>query len=160
MTRVTATTYADQAKRMWEVVEGNEGNRYLMACAEDDIDLLLNSVKTSPITRHAVANLNLLTASLMCFDAGDTVRFLDHDLITLGEVVSCKGDNCTIKANGESVTVDRAQVIEVVRRSPQARAETREKENEYYRQVYGEEFADALTSKLTSDTPAAEAATK
>lgn len=145
-------TYMDpQTNSVWDVAEGENGVKYLLARTNDDLNKLFERVKGRGHSRSLTASLLQLREAVCCFDAGDTVKFLDRDLLGRGEIVSIKGDNVTLMANGAKVTVDKGQIVEVVRRNPDAVNEERVKLLDFFSKIYNPEFAEQMTHTMTTD---------
>lgn len=154
MHNYTLGAYADmQTGTLWDVQDLEDGTRYLVARSTENLDELFQKHRQRPVDRRVASTLDQLerTASRV-YNVGDTVKFVDGDTVLIGEVSSCNGSTCTVKANGGSRSIDCSQITDVVRRAPQNVNEERNEADNYYTKAFGDKaYADALTSTMTKD---------
>jgi hypothetical protein len=146
-------TYMDaNTGNVWDVRENENGTKFLVARTDDDLNSLLEQVKTRGHGRAFLASVQELRKHACMCSVGDTVKFIDADNVCRGEVVSMKGDTVTISANNTKVTVDKGQVVEILRRNPDAINDTRVTMQDYFTKAFGDaEYAEQLTNTMSTD---------
>lgn len=139
--------YMDDDKTIWEVMT-RDGQRYLARAEKDDLEEILRIRQTQERTasiHHRIRLRDLVTAGIHDLEPGDHVRFSYDGILQQGEVSKVGKENVTIKANGKSLTVDTMSVVDVVEKSPKAKAEQDKFLREFFEKAYGDKaFADEL----------------
>lgn len=145
----TGNAYLDKAGSTWEVRE-KDGNKYLVRVSQEDLTSILeerlNRLNNAGSMHHAprLAHVEVL-AGITDPDEGDHVSFYKDGRIQFGKVTRVTSKNVTISINGESVTTDRLNLIAVTKESPQATANRKQMEEDFYAEAYGDRaFAKKL----------------
>jgi hypothetical protein len=140
--------YMDSDKVIWEVSTNRDGEKFLARAEKDDLDEILKarlSKEHSASVHHRLRLDNLVTAGIHNLEPGDRVRFSYDGILQQGEVSKVGKENVTVKANGQSLTVDRLNVVDVYEKSPKSKAEQDAKLREFFERAYGDKaFADEL----------------
>jgi hypothetical protein len=147
MLTVGNARYMDEDKTIWEVLS-RDGQRYLARAEKDDLDEILRlrqSKERTATIHHRVRLSDIVTAGIHDLEPGDHVRFSYDGVLQQGEVTKSGTETVTIKANGQSLTVDVMSVVDVVEKSPKAKAEQDRFLRDFFEKAYGsKEFADKL----------------
>jgi len=140
--------FLDSDKTVWEVTTTRDGERFLARAEKDDLEEILKLRMTKERTatvHHRLRLADLVTAGIHNLDPGDRVRFSYEGILQQGGVSTVGKDNVTIKANGQSLTVDRLAVVDVYEKSQKSKAEQDAYLKKIFTEMYGDEaFANAL----------------
>lgn len=140
------TQYVDmRTAEVWNVEEV-EGKKVLVRKAEDDIEAILKGRKQK-VKTASVSFSTIRTAGLRHMNAGDLVEFIHKDDIRKGVVHkiirNASGDRVLVEREGEMHDVPIEAVTNVTISAENVEQE-RDELYEYYRKVYGDEYAKKL----------------
>jgi hypothetical protein len=150
MLSVGKAKYMDEEKSIWEVLtQGND--RFLARAEKDDLDEIMRermSRERTASVHHRLRLTDLVTAGINSLEPGDRVRFSYEGILQQGEVSKVGKDNVTVKANGQSLTVDRLAVVDVIEKAPKAKAEQKKFLVDFFTRAYGDKaFAEQFVGK-------------
>jgi len=149
MLSVGKAKYMDSEKVIWEVLtDGNE--RFLARAEKDDLDEIMRerlSRERTASVHHRLRLVDLVTAGINSLEPGDRVRFSYEGILQQGEVSKVGNDTVTVKANGQSLTVDRLAVVDVTEKAPKAKAEQKKFLVDFFTRAYGDKaFAEKFVN--------------
>lgn len=144
MHKITAMSFMDTKDgSSWEVAEGAAGKKFLRRATEDDIDSLL----ASRVERvGASVSFEAITAGYFNVEVGDSVEFFS-DVLRTGAVSSLRknGQELRIVQEDQEVfIVPLDSVVKILRKNAKAEREETKKQEDFYSQIYGENFAQDL----------------
>lgn len=154
MHNFTLGAYKDMdSGTVWEVQMGDDGVQYLVARVTEDLDEVFRRQTQRPIDKRVASTLkDLFRTAARVYNVGDTVSFVDGDNVLRGEVTSCSGNTCTVKASGGSRSIDCGQIVDVVRVAVQNINDQRNELDDYYAKAYGDKgYAEELTHTMSKD---------
>lgn len=141
----------------WEVMTEADGSRHLQRVAADDINAIVAerrkrmnvTASTKPLTiTAALANYG----GTLNANVGDTVKVMYRGGIHADAVVAAvTDDSLTVKIpNIGTAIVSKPAVVEIQQVSAKAVAGMQKNLYEYFRQIYGDEYARLLTEETTT----------
>ena len=140
--------YVDDDNRIWEAMADDNGNKFLVRIARDDIAAILTERqrKIRQGTAHRRPRLeHLRQAGSMSYDVGDRVMYIDRGIRQFGEVVHVGEKVIHVKNNDEKVVVALGDVIDITEKSPAAEKESQARLIAFWTQIYGDpDFAKKL----------------
>jgi len=146
MKKITASTFLDTAiGEIWEVNE-RDGQQFLAKVVDEDIaKSALNRIqKINNPVRATLASVRV-EASLD-INKGDVVRFYVDGNDLKGTVQKVSGNSATIKADNKTYTVPLNAVFYRSEMGDASRREMGADAYEYYKEVYGPDYAKELTA--------------
>ena len=150
MIAVGKARFMDDEKVIWEVLT-RDGDRFLARAEKDDLDEIMRerlSRERTATIHHRLRLSDIVTAGINSLEPGDRVRFSYEGILQQGEVSKVGKDNVTVKANGQSLTVDRLAVVDVTEKAPKAQAEQNRFLVDFFTRAYGDKaFAEKFVGK-------------
>jgi len=149
--RIAGDTFSDDnTGNIWRVVDDG-GQKYLMRQTTDNITDIVEARQIHR-SRHE-ASFNTIRTAAPIPTVGDQVKFMSPDNILLfGEVTKLSDDSAVVKANGQSIKIDRQAIIQITDRSKSEVADQKNQLQDYFAKAYGsQEFAEELTSKVSKE---------
>lgn len=150
--RIAGDTFSDDnTGNIWRVVDDGE-QKYLMRQTTDNIADIVEARKVHR-SRHEASFGNIKTAAPIPV-VGDQVKFMSPDNVLLfGEVTKLSDDSAVVKANGQSIKIDRQAIVQITDRGKAEVTDQKNKLQDYWAKALGsQEFAEELTSKMSKET--------
>ncbi len=149
MLRVGADQFMDSREAVWEVREGDTGDKVLVRVSQDDLPTILGERldKMKHGSMHHVPRLaDFHMAGISNPDVGDQVEYY-HPAYgrKFGKVTKVTADQIMVSAKGEVAAVPRGDLIAITKSSSQSQQERKADEKDFYGKAYGDQaFANKL----------------
>jgi hypothetical protein len=147
MIAVASTMFIDQEMcETWSVVEGADGNKFLQRVTEESIGDILNERKRR-MTVQASSSANFsngVDAGVPNVGSGDKVKFYGDGQLQSGEVMEVTAQGVAIKGATGNFVVAPEAVLDLTEISAEKSADMSTRLYEYFRQIYGDEYAAKL----------------
>jgi len=162
---VSKSRYMDDDQAIWEVRSDNNGGRYLVRVAKDDIEAILHerqvSERTASIHRR-VRLSDIRTAGITDLEVGDRIAYMGiGGILQRGEITHVSDEMVHVRAPGNSTTatssgpgdkVNINKVIYVYEKSPKSKKAQDSALIAFFTKAYGSaEFARKLVTLKGSD---------
>ncbi len=134
--------------KMDETYEVKEirGKKFLSKVMSDNIsDIVAERTKRMAVTASAPIRFEQVEAGVALIDKGDKIRYFYLGTVKLGEVTSV-GKKISVKSSdGETNTIAKEAVLEMIAKSPEAIKKSKASDLAFYTKMYGDEdFAKQL----------------
>lgn len=144
---ILSTQYQDtRTAEVWNVEEV-DGAKVLIRQSDDDIEAILKARKH--LKTATVSFSEIRTAGVAHMDSGDLVEFYDRDSLYKGIVhrivKSVTGDRVVVEQDGEMKDVPIESVMKVIPSDVSLQSQ-QQILYDYYKKIYGEEYAKQLVS--------------
>lgn len=140
--------YQDDQSRVWEAMAADNGNRFLVRIAKDDVAGILaerqRKMRGASLA-HKRPRLSQITAGISAPEVGDQVVYLERGIKQFGQVTHVGETVIHVHSNGEDITVPSGSVIAVTQKSAASEKESAQRLVDFFTQAYGDkEFANKL----------------
>ena len=146
--------YRDDSQAVWEVHSNDNGDRYLVRVAKDDIEAILRERQTDERTasiHHRVRLSDIRTAGITDLEVGDRVAYMcKGGILQRGEITHVSDDMIHVRAPGNSTNaathpsdkVKKEKVVYVYEKSPKSQKAHDRFLVDFFTKAYGDaEFA-------------------
>lgn len=142
--------FQDDDSRIWEALQSDDGGKFLVRIARDDIASILaerqRKIRGASFS-HKRPRLSQITAGISAPEIGDQIVFLERGIKQFGQVTHVGETVVHVHANGEDLVVPNGSVIAVQAKSAASDKESDKKLIEFFTKQYGSrEFAKKLVT--------------
>jgi len=142
--------FADESNRIWEAMADENGNKFLVRVARDDIAAILENRQRKirkGTAHHRPRFAHLHQAGMLSYDVGDRITFIRDGYRQFGEVEFVGADTLRVRANGEVLQVHKGNVVDITDKSPRVAQESTQEFINIYTKMYGDpDFARKLVT--------------
>lgn len=143
MTVLSSTMFLDtELNESWEI-KADGGKEYLECVRDEDIHGILAAARGKHVVSASCSFANVATGSVE-YNTGDTVEFIGDGILRVGVVKSKSDRKATISADDQSFHVDEQAVIKIIEVSPKTAEAQRQEQYNFYKKIYGDEYARAF----------------
>lgn len=151
MVKISNGVYMDdKTSNLWQVVDAGS-NKYITRQSQENIWEIVQARKARHSNKDAKF-ATIKTAAPMAL-AGDTVKFMSpENVLLMGEVSTINDTKAKISANGQSYSIDRHSIIQIIDRASSNVQSDKSTLEDYFTKAYGSpEFAKQLTDKISTE---------
>jgi len=131
---------------VWEVREGEDGEKHLVRKTEDDLGELLKQRAKASANRTTPSFGRMANAGAPDVVKGDTVMYLSDGVVRQGKVQAVRQNEVVIRYGRKVEAVQTTNVTEVVTKDPATVQDYRERVRKYWSQIFPADYLNRWLS--------------